>query len=101
MSLNARDVESGLDNDEAFSWYEADYDVPDSVVVNGETYPLEVLEADTGGEGHGEYCFVVVKVGDQLFRKEGYYASHHGTDWDGTFEEVEAFEKTITDYRSV
>jgi len=41
---------------------------------------------------------MVIRIGDQLFRKEGYYASHYGYDWDGTFEEVEAKPKTITVY---
>lgn len=112
--LNAYDVEAALDarfdgdiEDESCleSWDELDWILRDgtreTLTVNGEKYDLELVEADTGGEGHGEYVFVVVKVGDQLFRKEGYYASHYGTDWDGDFEEVEAYEKTVTDYRAV
>lgn len=31
----------------------------------------------------GEDVWYVFKIGDQLFRKEGAYASHYGTDWDG------------------
>lgn len=114
MTLNAKDVEAALDarfegeiEDESCleSWDELAWAVKDekgeTLTVNGEKYPLTVVEEDTGGEGHGEYVFVVIRVGDQLFRKEGYYASHYGTDWDGTFEEVEAFQKKVTDYRKV
>lgn len=88
---------------EVWSWDEADYAYGDGVTLNidGEEVLLTVVEADTGGEGHGEYVFVVIKVGDQYFRKEGYYASHYGTDWDGSFAEIEPFEKTVTDYRVV
>ena len=71
------------------------------VEVDGVTYDVEVVESDTGGEGHGEYVYVVIKVGDELFRKEGYYASHYGTDWDGRFEKVEAYVEPVTKYRRV
>lgn len=113
-TLAARDVEEAiegrfeddLEDEECLeNWDELEWILrrgeTTNLTVNGGTYPLSVVEADTGGEGHGEYVFIVVKVGDQLFRKEGYYASHYGTDWDGRFEEVEAYEKTVTDYRKV
>ncbi len=54
-----------------------------------------------GGEGDGEYMDVIFKIGDQLFRKTGYHNSWDSNDWDGELEEVEAFEKTVTDYRAV
>ena len=62
---------------------------------------LEVVEYDGGGEGHGEYIYLVFKIGDRYFRKTGYYASFDGSNWDGSLEEVEPFEKTVTDYRRV
>lgn len=56
--------------------------------------------AEDGGEGQGdhiEFVFEVVDTG-QLFKKEGYYASHYGTDWDGPFREVHAVERMVTFY---
>lgn len=70
------------------------------VTIDGDEYEWEYVE-NIGGEGEGEYRAVVFRVGDQLFRKEGYYQSHYGSDWDGNLEEVEAFEKTVTDYRPI
>lgn len=56
--------------------------------------------ADEGGEGQGDHIEFVFRVEDtgQLFKKEGYYASHYGTDWDGPFREVHAVERTVTFY---
>ncbi len=78
-------------------WYELDYR-PRGLSLRGETVVPKVVEADTGGEGHGESCHYVFQVGDQLFRKDGYYASHYGTDWDGSLYEVQAVERTATLY---
>lgn len=54
---------------------------------NGEFIDYELVET-TGGEGKGDEASIVIKIGDQYFRKEGYYASHYGYDWDGDLEEV-------------
>jgi hypothetical protein len=69
---------------------------------------IEFAEADTGGEGHGEYISMVFKItmadcADTVrhFRKEGWYASHDGSYWDGDFAEVEPYEKLVTLYRPV
>lgn len=62
---------------------------------------LEFVEGYTGGEGGGSDAYVVFKLGDRYFKKEGYYASHYGTDWDGRLYEVEPYEKTVTFYRPV
>ena len=56
------------------------------------------IEDEYGGSGQGEEAWVVVRVGDQLFRQQGWYASHYGFEWDGDFEEVLATTKTITVY---
>ena len=64
--------------------------------------PLGVFRgiADEGGEGQGDHIEFVFEVEDtgQLFKKEGYYASHYGTDWDGPFREVHAVERMVTFY---
>jgi len=60
---------------------------------------VEVIDSD-GGEGQGEVIYFVLKIsaGDTVryFRKDGYYASHYGTDWDGSFAEVSAVQRTVT-----
>lgn len=68
--------------------------------LRGETIPVEWV-AEAGGMDKGSYAMHVFKVGDQLFRKEGFYQSHYGYDWDGDLTEVEAYEKTVTDYREI
>jgi hypothetical protein len=64
---------------------------------------VELVEADTGGEGHGEDIYMVFKTTDvngdiQYWRKEGYYASYDGSDWDGDFREVRPVERVVTFY---
>jgi len=60
---------------------------------------VEVITSD-GGEGQGEVIYFVLKISDgdtvRHFRKDGYYASHYGTDWDGSFSEVSAVQRTVT-----
>lgn len=69
------------------------------VTIRGERAPISFV-ADFGGQGQGDEIWIVFKVGDQLFRKEGYYASHYGSDWDGDLCEVEAVERTVTFYEA-
>lgn len=107
MSFTAKQVEDALRvaAEGGNGWYSdpfqglayEDSDI-ESVEINGVGYPVEVVETDPGGEGHGESVYVIVKVGDQTFKKEGYYASHYGTDWDGDFFEVESREITVTKF---
>ena len=58
-----------------------------------------VLVDDFGGEGQGDQYWFVFKVtnadGERFFRRNGYYASFHGGDYDGPTDEVVAREKTI------
>lgn len=79
-------------------WYEME-DATE-VTLRGEKVPVTNVES-FGGEGQGDDKWFVVKIGDQLFRKSGYYASHYGTDWDGAFEEVHPVEKVVTVYEPV
>jgi len=81
-------------------WGEIKYEDKGTLVIDGVTVPF-VTADEFGGEGHGDEAWVVIKVGNQLFRKEGYYASHYGYDWDGDVQEVKPVEKTITVYESV
>lgn len=70
------------------------------VLVDGEWIEVEQVAAG-GGMDQGSDAFVVFRFGTQLFKKDGYYASHYGYDWDGDFYEVEAYDKVVVDYRKV
>ena len=65
---------------------------------------LDAYEVEQyGGEGQGDEYYVVFKIEDRLFKKDAWYSSYDGTDWDecGPVYEVESFQKTITDYRAL
>lgn len=81
-------------------WYEVDYGKY-AVVIDGDLYGIKSVYHDGGGEGHGEYIESIIEVDGRLFRKTGYYMSYDGSTWDGDLEEVEAYEKTVIDYRPV
>lgn len=67
------------------------------ITIDGEQYVLKVVNT-TGGMDNGSHASVTFQVGEQYFRKEGYYASHYGYDWDGDFKEVRPVEKTVIVY---
>lgn len=121
MSFTAAELEALIDDDETNGvdglffdgqdepmspdeWSEVAWGSGGRLHINGEDYTWKPVK-DIGGEGQGDYAAVIFAVdgpdGRRLFRKEGYYSSYEGTDWDGNFAEVEAFERTITDYRVV
>jgi hypothetical protein len=63
---------------------------------------IEVVK-QFGGEGQGDSQYIVVKVTapdgeEQFFRKDGYYSSYDGGEWDGDFREVKAVERTVVFY---
>jgi hypothetical protein len=98
-------VERAIEHNPDFDgWDEAEYAADGTVVlsisVDGETLPVTKVDG-FGGEGKGEDIWVVVQVGDQLFRKNGYYASHYGTDWDGSFDEVRSFTQEVIAYETL
>lgn len=100
MSFTARDVEVAMSKDKDFyGWGSLGYSNV-KLTINGEEYTTTPIRSE-GGEDEGSHAEVVFEVGGRLFRKSGYYASHYGYDWDGEFDEVEAYEKTVTDYRPV
>jgi hypothetical protein len=101
----AAEVEAAIDAGDDAGEFEKWYDFEDKgskniLTLRGEEIEVETIADDCGGEGHGENVWLVIKVGDQLFEKTGYYASHYGTDWDGDFTEVHPVEKTITVYEA-
>lgn len=82
--------------DEEFEWSQADeYDV-----IPTEIGDIKIIEADTGGEGHGEDISVVIYVEDtgQFFKKEGCYRSYDGSEWDGDLREVSPVERMVMFY---
>jgi hypothetical protein len=85
---------------EVEDWSDIAYGSEGIATINGEEYHWQLIES-FGGMDKGSYAAVVFEVGDRLFRKEGFYQSHYGYDWDGDLCEVEAYERTVTDYRSI
>ena len=76
---------------------------PSSATVDG-LGEVEFVES-TGGEDEGSYASIILKVtsgcagcgqSTRYFKKEGYYASYEGYEWDGEFKEVFPTQKTIT-----
>lgn len=108
--LTAHDVEYAINSDEGIRyesdpeslidsgefWSELKYESDRySVVVDGVEYKATHVES-RGGMDQGSDIWVVFRLGDQLFKKSGFYASHYGTDWDGPLVEVKPVEKTVT-----
>lgn len=88
------EIEDGIEE----SWDEISYgDGPDTLRLRGEEVPLKHVKQE-GGEGEGDEIWCVIQVGTQLFRKEGYYASHYGSDWDGELYECEIVERMVQFY---
>lgn len=91
------EIEAAVEADS--SWY-LEKGQGATITLRGESVAIEAVDT-FGGEGQGDDIWVVVRVGDQLFKKSGYYASHYGTDWDGDVTEVKPVQKTITVYEDV
>jgi hypothetical protein len=124
MSITAKEllVELGkLDGEDEYSnWDELDdalkgpYEsIEDPTTPHGHRYergPAPVFPFGTvkvvqnfGGEGQGDRQWIVVKVTspdgeEQFFRQDGYYSSYDGGEWDGSFDEVKAVQRTVTFY---
>lgn len=78
-----------------------DYNGGKTFTTHGRTISGE--DFDTGGEGHAEEVYMVFKTIDidgavQYWRKDGYYASYAGSEWDGDLREVELVERTVVFY---
>ncbi|AXG66283.1 hypothetical protein SEA_ANNADREAMY_198 [Streptomyces phage Annadreamy] len=100
--FTAAEVKHAIESE--FDGYENDF--YEEIGSSGIELPLlrktATLEDREGGhEGGGDYMHVVFRIGDQLFRKTGYYNSWDANDWDGEIEEVEPYEVTVVRYREV
>lgn len=72
--------------------FDVDITAPTSVEV-------EVVDITEDYKGAYEKALaVVLRVGSQYFRKEGFYASFSGATWDGKLVEVFPQTKTVTVY---
>jgi hypothetical protein len=92
----AAEIDSAVTEDGL--WDELDYVKTAPVTLRGEDVQVKFVAGETGGEGSAEDIWLVIKVGDQYFRKEGWYYSHDASHWDGDLREVHPEEKTITVY---
>lgn len=79
--------------------WEAEHDRA-KVTINDVEYLISKVH-ETGGMDKGSDACYVFKIGQVYIKKEGFYASHYGNDWDGDLYQVEPFEKTIVDYKRV
>lgn len=64
------------------------------------------IEATHGGEGEGDQAWVVLRIEHEdgttkFYRKDGYYASYDGAEFDGDFRQVVPTPKTITVYEAI
>lgn len=65
----------------------------------GKEIEVENVEQEGGGEGGGEYCYTVLKLGDKFYKVEYNYYSHQGYDTDrAALYEVTPKQQTITVY---
>lgn len=87
-----------LKENAANSWDYEKIDVP--FLLRG--VPTEVSIAEqTGGMDEGSNASITFQIGSQYFRKDGYYASHYGYEWDGAFYEVRPKRVTVTQFERV
>lgn len=89
--------------DDSFDWDDWDECIPWRSTLTTEVVGLgtvEVWNHDFGGI-ETNVSYLMFKVGDRIFRKEGLWVSHDGQYWDGGFTEVRAVQKVITDYEEL
>jgi hypothetical protein len=110
MSFTVKEVEEKVSELEESGWedqkeygysniYEFIKGEEETVEVPG-LGKLEYVE-DYGGEGSGDDYWVVFKIGDQFFRKDGWYASYDGGELDGELYEVKPTKVSVTEYQKV
>lgn len=103
MSYTAQQVKDLIESSEVQGepvslidfWYG---EVSDVDIKNG---PRITLVDTGGGEGDGAPIWIILSVGDQLFRANGYYSSWDSSEMDGQIEEVKAVQVNRTEYEAV
>lgn len=74
------------------SWGDFVYEIPDFD-------EFEMIESDSGREGHGEYCSSIFKWKGKIYKFEYSYYSHYGLSFDNaTLTEVKPVQKIVTVY---
>ena len=85
--------------DDEYDLLQGSRDVIYFTEVNSGQLEVKHVEQEGGGEGGGEYCYTVFKVGDKFYKVEYNYYSHQGFDTDcAALYEVTPREQTITVY---
>lgn len=117
QKLTAREVSEVFDAEEAWyfytpwrseekrqaqaSWYHvSDIDTDTEIFTEhlGSFYVHATGGSTDYDSSGGMYVVLRSERTGQLFRKEGWYQSHSGSEWDGDVYEVQAREKTVTVY---
>jgi hypothetical protein len=101
MTYTAREVDQEIAHREGWDnlVYKTDGYLT-AVLLQNEPVVLTKVASKNSDEETDSAVWVVVRVGGQYFRKEGYYQSHYGTEWDGSVHEVWPKEKTVTVYEN-
>lgn len=89
----ARDYEKGWEHWEVNALFGRTFEVPGL----GE---VKVWEHDFNGV-ETNISWLMFRVGDRTFRKEGQWDSHAGMSWTGPFDEVKPIQKIVTDYEVI
>jgi hypothetical protein len=97
--LSVGEVGDILRNHAKWSWWGEE----ENPLFLDELGRVEVISADTGGEGASDLELVwrITSLEDgstRLFIKTGYWVSHDGAYWDGDFRETSQKQKVVTYY---
>lgn len=103
LELAIEDLAETEDEDFDAGWEDPWWNLIETLDGAGKTYDVKVGD-DTVAVGMVEYStgtydddtYVILTAGGKTFRKFGWTASHDGTYWEGSFNEVRPVEKTIT-----
>jgi hypothetical protein len=80
------------------SWRDNPSELFNSILI---AHDYSHVESEGGGEGEGEYCYGVIKVGEEYYKADWSYYSYDGCEYDGiesTVRVVTPKEKTIVVY---
>ncbi len=112
MSFDANDVQSAIQsgpvrvtynwapkesyNVDPYAFYEAmQVNATGTITLDGREYAVKPVDS-YGGEDMGTELWVVFEIDGRLFKKYGAHYSHDGSYWDGSLNEVQAKQKTVT-----
>lgn len=75
-----------------WEWFLEEGNKDKTVLVGEHTFEY----VTNGEEGFDNGLYIIFEIDGVLYRKDGWYASHDGTYWDGSVYPTKAVEKTIT-----